>query len=203
MKKNKEVSTASANKPKINMQTVSDKIQAMIDKGNSLQEVIVAITAFGVATKTIIDLFNKFSKKWLGYKMLINIGVKDKNDEIFDIIENLIVVKKENGNYEIMRIYIDDENMYRVGSKSIKLVYGKSKKDEVNTETLFLKKSDKIFKISYNNISIKKKNGDIAIYSIKEEENGIMLGEDSLNITNGNKIVTVSNEDASIEIITF
>ena len=63
MKKNKEVSTASANKPKINMQTVSDKIQAMVDKGNSLQEIIMAITAFGIATKTIIDLVNRYTKK--------------------------------------------------------------------------------------------------------------------------------------------
>lgn len=63
MKKNKEVSTVSANKPKINMQTVSDKIQSMVDKGNSLQEIITAITAFGIATKTIIDLFNRYSKK--------------------------------------------------------------------------------------------------------------------------------------------
>ncbi|PTY41212.1 hypothetical protein [Brachyspira hampsonii] len=63
MKKNKEVSTASANKPKINMQTISDKIQTMINKGNSLQEIITAITALGIATKTIIDLFNRYSKK--------------------------------------------------------------------------------------------------------------------------------------------
>ena len=63
MKKNKEVATISSNKPKINMQTVSDKIQAMVDKGNSLQEIIMAITAFGIATKTIIDLFNRYTKK--------------------------------------------------------------------------------------------------------------------------------------------
>lgn len=61
MKKNKELATS--NKPKINMQTVSDKIQSMVDKGNSLQEIITAITAFGIATKTIIDLFNRYSKK--------------------------------------------------------------------------------------------------------------------------------------------
>ncbi|MEI0478387.1 hypothetical protein [Brachyspira pulli] len=61
MKKNKELATS--NKPKINMQTVSDKIQAMVDKGNSLQEIIMAITAFGIATKTIIDLVNRYTKK--------------------------------------------------------------------------------------------------------------------------------------------
>lgn len=133
--------------------------------------------------------------------MVINIGLKDKNDEIFDIIENIVVVKKENGNYEIMKIYIDDEKLYRVGMSSIKIVYGKSNKTE--DEYLYIRKSDKVFKITYNNISIKKKNGDIEVYTINEKDDGIYLGKDILKIGNGKKIVSVLDEDSDIEIITL
>lgn len=57
--------------------------------------------------------------------MEITIGIKDKKDEIYDIVDNIIAVKKENGDFEIMKISIDDENMYRVSQSSIKIIFGK------------------------------------------------------------------------------
>lgn len=135
--------------------------------------------------------------------MIINVGIKNKNDEIFDIIENLIVVKKENGDYEIIKIYIDEEKAYRISDKTIQIVYGKSKNNETDSQILFLKKSDKILKISYNNIYVKKKNGDIEVYTINEKDNDIFLGSDILKITNGSKSVSISDENEGIQIITF
>lgn len=135
--------------------------------------------------------------------MIINVGIKNKSDEIFDIIENLIVVKKENGDYEIIKIYIDEEKAYRISDKTIQIVYGKSKNNETDSQILFLKKSDKVFKILYNNIYIKKKNGDIEVYSINEKDNDIFLGSDILKITNGSKLVSISDENEDMQVITF
>ncbi|PTY41211.1 hypothetical protein [Brachyspira hampsonii] len=135
--------------------------------------------------------------------MIINVGIKNKNDEIFDIIDNLIIVRKENGDYEIIKIYIDEEKAYRISDKTIQIVYGKSKNNETDLQILFLKKSDKVLKILYNNIYIKKKNGDIEVYSINEKDNDIFLGSDILKITNGNKIINISDENEGMQVITF
>ena len=135
--------------------------------------------------------------------MIINVGIKNKNDEIFDIIDNLIIVKRESGDYEIIKIYIDEEKAYRIADKTIQIVYRKLKDNEIDSQTLFLKKSDKLLKISYNNIYVKKKNGDIEVYTINEKDNDIFLGSDILKITNGSKTVSISNENEDIQVITF
>lgn len=137
--------------------------------------------------------------------MEITIGIKDKKDEIYDIVDNIIAVKKENGNFEIMKIFIDDENMYRVYQSSIKIIFGKKKLNskEKEEEYLFLNKSDKVFRILYSNIYIKKKNGDFEVFKIEEKTNGICIGKDILKITNGKKTVSILDENSDIEIRSF
>lgn len=136
--------------------------------------------------------------------MEIIIGIKDKKDEIYDIVDDIIIVKKENGNFEITKIYVDNENLYRVSQLSIKIIFGKKKlnsKDE--EEYLYLNKSDKVYKILYNNIYIKKKNGDFEIYKINEKSDGICLGKDILKITNGKKTVSILDKNNDIEVRSF
>lgn len=137
--------------------------------------------------------------------MEITIGIKDKKDEIFDIVDDIIVVKKENGNFEILKIFIDKENLYRVSQSSIKIIFGKKKLSSKNVEEeyLFLNKSDKIYKISYRNIYIKKKNGDFEVIKIEENKNGIYIGQDILKITNGKKTVSILDKYSDIEIRSF
>lgn len=137
--------------------------------------------------------------------MEITIGIKDKKDEIYDIVDNIIAVKKENGNFEIMKIFIDDENMYRVYQSSIKIIFGKKKLNskEKEEEYLFLNKSDKVFRILYSNIYIKKKNGDFEVFKIEEKTNGICIGKDILKITNGKKTVSILDKNSDIEIRSF
>ncbi|WP_288518924.1 hypothetical protein [uncultured Brachyspira sp.] len=137
--------------------------------------------------------------------MEITIGIKDKKDEIYDIVDNIIAVKKENGDFEIMKISIDDENMYRVSQSSIKIIFGKKKLNskEKEEEYLFLNKSDKVFRILYSNIYIKKKNGDFEVFKIEEKTNGICIGKDILKITNGKKTVSILDENSDIEIRSF
>ena len=137
--------------------------------------------------------------------MEITIGIKDKKDEIYDIVDNIIAVKKENGDFEIMKISIDDENMYRVSQSSIKIIFGKKKLNskEKEEEYLFLNKSDKVFRILYSNIYIKKKNGDFEVVKIEEKTNGICIGKDILKITNGKKTVSILDENSDIEIRSF
>lgn len=136
--------------------------------------------------------------------MEIIIGIKDKKDEIYDIVDNIIIVKKENGNFEIMKIYVDDENLYRISQSSIKIIFGKknlNSKDE--EEHLYLNKSDKVYKISYHNIYIKKKNGDFEIFKINEKSDGIYLGKDILKMTNGKKTVSILDKNNDIEVRSF
>ena len=137
--------------------------------------------------------------------MEITIGIKDKKDEIYDIVDNIIAVKKENGDFEIMKISIDDENMYRVSQSSIKIIFGKKKLNSKDKEEeyLFLNKSDKVFRILYSNIYIKKKNGDFEVFKIEEKTNGICIGKDILKITNGKKTVSILDENSDIEIRSF
>lgn len=137
--------------------------------------------------------------------MEITIGIKDKKDEIYDIVDNIIAVKKENGNFEIMKIFIDDENMYRVSQSSIKIIFGKKKLNskEKEEEYLFLNKSDKVFRILHSNIYIKKKNGDFEVFKIEEKTNGICIGKDILKITNGKKTVSILDKNSDIEIRSF
>ena len=137
--------------------------------------------------------------------MEITIGIKDKKDEIYDIVDNIIAVKKETGDFEIMKISIDDENMYRVSQSSIKIIFGKKKLNskEKEEEYLFLNKSDKVFRILYSNIYIKKKNGDFEVFKIEEKTNGICIGKDILKITNGKKTVSILDENSDIEIRSF
>lgn len=137
--------------------------------------------------------------------MEITIGIKDKKDEIYDIVDNIIAVKKENGDFEIMKISIDDENMYRVSQSSIKIIFGKKKLNskEKEEEYLLLNKSDKVFRILYSNIYIKKKNGDFEVFKIEEKTNGICIGKDILKITNGKKTVSILDENSDIEIRSF
>ena len=137
--------------------------------------------------------------------MEITIGIKDKKDEIYDIVDNIIAVKKEYGVFEIMKISIDDENMYRVSQSSIKIIFGKKKLNskEKEEEYLFLNKSDKVFRILYSNIYIKKKNGDFEVFKIEEKTNGICIGKDILKITNGKKTVSILDENSDIEIRSF
>ena len=137
--------------------------------------------------------------------MEITIGIKDKKDEIYDIVDNIIAVKKENGDFEIMKISIYDENMYRVSHSSIKIIFGKKKLNskEKEEEYLFLNKSDKVFRILYSNIYIKKKNGDFEVFKIEEKTNGICIGKDILKITNGKKTVSILDENSDIEIRSF
>ena len=137
--------------------------------------------------------------------MEITIGIKDKKDEIYDIVDNIIAVKKENGDFEIMKISIDDENMYRVSQSSIKIIFGKKKLNskEKEEEYLFLNKSDKVFRILYSNIYIKKKNGDFEVFKIEEKTNGICIGKDILKITNVKKTVSILDENSDIEIRSF
>ena len=137
--------------------------------------------------------------------MEITIGIKDKKDEIYDIVDNIIAVKKENGDFEIMKISIDDENMYRVSQSSIKIIFGKKKLNskEKEEEYLFLNKSDKVFRILYSNIYIKKKNGDFEVFKIEEKTNGICIGKDILKITNGKKTVSILDKNSDIEIRSF
>lgn len=137
--------------------------------------------------------------------MEITIGIKDKKDEIYDIVDNIIAVKKENGDFEIMKISIDDENMYRVSQSSIKIIFGKKKLNskEKEEEYLFLNKSDKVFRILYSNIYIKKKNGDFEVFKIEEKTNGICIGKDILKITNGKKTVSILDKDSDIEVRSF
>lgn len=136
--------------------------------------------------------------------MEIIIGIKDKKDEIYDIVDDIIIVKKENGNFEITKIYVDNENLYRVSQSSIKIIFGKKKlnsKDE--EEYLCLNKSDKVYKISYHNIYIKKKNGDFEIFKINEKSDGIYLGKDILKMTNGKKTVSILDKNNDIEVRSF
>lgn len=135
--------------------------------------------------------------------MEIIIGIKDRKDEIYDIVDDIIIVKKENGNFEIMKIYIDEENLYRVSQSSIKIIFGKKKFNLEEEEYLFLNKSDKVYKILYNNIYIKKKNGDFEIFKIREESDGIYLGKNILKITNGKKTVSILDKDNDIEVRSF
>lgn len=135
--------------------------------------------------------------------MEIIIGIKDRKDEIYDIVDDIIIVKKENGDFEIMKIYIDDENLYRVSQSSIKIIFGKKKLNLEEEEYLFLNKSDKVYKILYNNIYVKKKNGDFEIFKINEKSDGIYLGKDILKITNGKKTVSILDKDNDIEVRSF
>ena len=104
-----------------------------------------------------------------------------------------------------MKISIDDENMYRVSQSSIKIIFGKKKLNskEKEEEYLFLNKSDKVFRILYSNIYIKKKNGDFEVFKIEEKTNGICIGKDILKITNGKKTVSILDENSDIEIRSF
>lgn len=67
-KENKSLqNTNGANNSKLSMNEVSNKIQVMIDKGNSLNYIIGALVGIGVGVKVIIDIFNKLTvnKNWL------------------------------------------------------------------------------------------------------------------------------------------
>lgn len=136
--------------------------------------------------------------------MEIIIGIKDKKDEIYDIVDDIIIVKKENGNFEIIKIYVDDENLYRISQSSIKIIFCKKKLNSKDEEKyLCLNKSDKVYKISYHNIYIKKKNGDFEIYKINEKSDGIYLGKDILKMTNGKKTVSILDKNNDIEVRSF
>ena len=61
-KENKSLQKSNeSNNSKLSMNEVSDKIQVMIDKGNSLHYIIGALVGLGVGVKVIIDIFTKLT----------------------------------------------------------------------------------------------------------------------------------------------
>lgn len=61
-KENKSLQKSNeVNNSKLSMNELSDKIQGMIDKGNSLHYIVGALVGLGVGVKVIIDIFNKLT----------------------------------------------------------------------------------------------------------------------------------------------
>lgn len=61
-KENKSLQKSNeVNNSKLSMNEISNKIQVMIDKGNSLNYIIGALVGLGVGVKVIIDIFNKLT----------------------------------------------------------------------------------------------------------------------------------------------
>ena len=67
-----------------------------------------------------------------------------------------------------------------------------------------MEKGDKVLNTWENKVSILKKSGEVEIYTIIEDEDGLpRLDDKHLVIAYGDKTVTVEDEDSTVRVTTF
>ena len=136
--------------------------------------------------------------------MQIKLGVLGEGDEIFDIWDTRIAIKRKNSQIEILDYCFDEEGILRIKPLSIILSNTSDMKNEIlEIGYYLLDEGDEVFKICYDQIFIKRKSKEVEIFSIVTNDDGCYLEKNTIIVTFGNKVVSVNKPGSAIEIGTF
>ncbi len=136
--------------------------------------------------------------------MQIKLGILDDGDEIYDVMDNRIVIKRKNRSIEILDFIYDEEGMPRIQPASIIILFKSAEEtNKKSNEYFILDEGDEIFRFQYNQLFIKKKNNDVEVFNISTENEGCCLSTNSIVLTFGNKVVSIKKPGSNIEVGTF
>ncbi len=135
--------------------------------------------------------------------MQIKIDILNEGDEIIDICENRVFVKRKSHEIEIVDFIEDEDGLPRILNGAIITFKVNNKSESDISKYYLLDEQDEIFKVSYDRIFFRKANNDVEIFTIITGENGCTLSDLSSLITKGNNIISTKKAKSNIEFGTF